>query len=155
MDVESISGSAGETLDLRARSIEALVAITIEHTEDRVVAAPLIRPLFGTLDDADGRGAFCIVGDHHLRRGQIEVNASRLEIRFLRLALAYNQRYRAWFALSGTSPELRPAAYFGDMATGHVLTVQFPNHGNRTIAPLQIPAFECFVLARPVIEQRV
>ena len=123
MYVESISGSASEALDLRARPIETLVTIAIEHTEDRIVPAPLLGTFFGTLDNTDGCGAFCIVGDHDLRSGQIEVNASGFEICLLRLALAHDQRNRAWFALSGTSAELRPAAYFGDMATGHALTV--------------------------------
>ena len=152
MHVESIPGAAGKAPNLCARSIKALVAIAIEHTEDRVVAALLRRPLFGALDDTDGSGSLRVVRDHHLGRGQLEVYACRFEVRSLRLTLAHNRRNRSRLALAGTSPERRPAAYFGDVTTGHELTAEFSNHGNRPVAPLHVAPFQCFILARPVIE---
>jgi len=95
MHVKSIPGAAGQAPDPRVRAIKALVAIAIEHTEDRVVAALLRRPLFGALDDTDGSGSLRVVRDHHLGRGQLEVYACRLEVPLLRLTLAYNQSNRA------------------------------------------------------------
>src|SRR5579864_6472957 len=60
MDVKSTPRATGEAPNFCARSIKALVAIAIEHTEDRVVAALLRRPLFGALDDTDGRAPFVL-----------------------------------------------------------------------------------------------
>jgi hypothetical protein len=81
--------------------------------------------------------------------------ACRFEVPLLRLTLAHNQRNRARLALAGTSPERRLAAYFGDVATGHALTAELSNHGNRPVASLHVAPFQCFILARPVIEQWV
>jgi hypothetical protein len=155
MYVESISGAVGETLDLRARSIKTLVAIAIEHTEYRVVATLVRGPLFSTLDDTNESGALCVVRHHHLGRGQLEVYAFSFEVPLFRLTLAHNQRNRARLALAGASPKRRLAAYFGNMTTGHALTVELSNHGNRPVAPLHVAPFQCLVLGRPVVEQRV
>jgi len=131
------------------------VAIAIEHAEDRVVAALLRRPLFGALDDTDGSGPLRVVRDHHLGRGQLEVYACRFKVPSLRLTLAHNQRNRTRLALAGASLERRLAAYFGDVTTGHALTAELSNHGDRPVAPLHIAPFQCFILARPVVEQWV
>ena len=72
-DVESISVSAGEAPDLRACPIETLMAITIEDAENRIVATLLGCPLFSALDNADGCGAFRIVGDYDLCSSQVAV----------------------------------------------------------------------------------
>jgi hypothetical protein len=63
MHVKSIPRAAGEAPDLHARSIKALVAIAIEHAENRVVATLLRRPLFGALDDTNGSGPLRVVCD--------------------------------------------------------------------------------------------
>jgi hypothetical protein len=152
MHVKSIPGAAGEPPDLCARSIKTLVAIAIEHTEDRVVATLLCRALFGTLDDTDGSGPLRVVRDHHLGGGQVIVYACRFEVILLGLPLTYDQRNRARLALAGMPPERRLASYFGDVTTGHALTAELSNHGNRPVTPLHVPAFQCFVLARPVVE---
>jgi hypothetical protein len=76
---KSITGATGEALDPRARSIETLetlvTIIPIEHTEDRIVAALLPRPLFSAINDADRRGPFRVVRDHHFGGGETEVGA--------------------------------------------------------------------------------
>jgi hypothetical protein len=110
-----------------------------------------------SLDDTDWSGSLRVVRDHHLGRGQLEVYACRFEVPLLRLTLAHNQCDRSRLALAGTSPERRLATYFGDMTTGHALTTELSNHGNRPVAPLHVTSFQCFVFARPVpvVEQWV
>jgi hypothetical protein len=136
-----------------ATTLQPAVAVAIEHTEGRVVTTLLCRPLFGALDDTDGSGPLRVVRDHHLGGGQVIVYACRFEVFLLGLPLAHDQRNRARLALAGMSPERRLASYFGDVTTGHALTAELSNHGNRPVAPLHVPAFQCFVLARPVVEQ--
>src|ERR1700722_14807494 len=89
--VKPISGATGEILDLRTRSIETLVTIPIEYTEDRIVARLLPPPLFGPINDADRRGSFRVVRDHHLCGGQIEVDARSVEVSFFGLPLTHDQ----------------------------------------------------------------
>jgi hypothetical protein len=121
--VNSIAGATGDALDLRTRSIEALVTIPIEHTEDRIVAAALPRPLFGTIDDADRRGPFHVVRDHHLGSGQIEVGARSVEVSFFGLSLTHDQCNRARLALACSPTEGGLASYSRDVAASQALTV--------------------------------
>jgi hypothetical protein len=121
--VKPIAGATGEALDLRTRSIETLVTIPIEYTEDRIVATLLPRPFFGTIDDADRRGPFRVVRDHHLGSGQIEVGARDVEVSFFGLSLTHDQCNRARLVLADSPTEGGLASYSRNVAASHALTV--------------------------------
>jgi hypothetical protein len=88
--IQSMPSTRREPSNLLARSVVTFMPVSIEHSEDHIVAALLPRPLFGAVDDAYGRRTLRIVSDHHLGGGEIEMRAGGLKIRLFGLSFANN-----------------------------------------------------------------
>ena len=75
------------------------MAVTIEDTENLIVAATLGTFSLGAFDNADRRWPNRVVGKNDLCRGQTVIDTRRFEINLLGFALAYDERDGAWLSL--------------------------------------------------------
>jgi len=124
-----VTGTRREPTNLFARSTVAFMPVSIEYTEDHVVAALLARPLLRAGDNADGRRTPRIVGNHHFRGGEIKMRASGFKIRLFGFSFANNQRDRPRRAVSGSALKGRSWADSRDMLPGQLSAVELSNQG--------------------------
>jgi hypothetical protein len=80
---ETVLGSSREDADPSASTVEALMLISIEYTEDVVVTTTLHSAGFSVVDDRDGCSPTLVSWDDHLGRQQLELDTYRIKVSLL------------------------------------------------------------------------
>ena len=96
LDRQGILLADRQGLDSVSRTIEALMAVAVEDTENLIVAAALGTFSLGAFDDADRCRPDRVVGKDDFCRGQPVFDTRRFEINLLGFAFAHDERDGTW-----------------------------------------------------------